>query len=187
MLPHQCNEWLEKRPDLNDAQLEGIWQQLQNWGAYEKVSAEAEKDDQSAAEFLDHRHARSGLLAVLACLGRAWLQKNPTRRAEVESEIRKLLADPPKVSGFTADNTATTARGFWLDVSSNAGRYHRKAQNGAALLANFVTAYTYRTVWRLFDEAFGIPNELRGGGIESWKLLLCPLRLSDARQLGSCS
>jgi len=91
------------------------------------------------------------------------LQKNPTRRAEVEGEIRKLLADPPKVSAFTADDIYDDGEGFlarcviqcWAAAPENA------EWRGA--VASFVTAYRYRTIWHLFDEAFRLRNELRGG------------------------
>ena len=172
MLPMQCNDLLEKRPDMNDEQLEGIWQRLQNWVPYEQVGATAEKEDESAAEFLDHRHARSGLLAVLVCLGQRWLQRNPTRRTEAEGEIHKLLANPPKVVANTEADTHDDFEGFLARcvIQCWAASLGNSKWRGAAV--GFVTAYRYRTVWHLFDEAFRLRAELHGGYRELESLAL---------------
>jgi hypothetical protein len=164
MMPHKCSELLLNRPELTDEQLEGVWQQLQNWDPYEQVEAAADTEqNESAAHFLDHRHARSGLLAVLVCLGRTWLQQNFTRRTEIEGEIRKLLAVPPKVLAFTENDSHDDCEGFLARCVVQCWAAAPDNPEWRCAAGGFVTAYRYRTVQHLFHEAFNVRAELRGG------------------------
>ncbi|HWQ91641.1 MAG TPA: hypothetical protein VN673_08215, partial [Clostridia bacterium] len=160
MLPHQCAELLEKPPELSDSQLEGIWQQLQHWGPYEQASSAAIKEDETSSEFLDHRHARCGFLAVLLSLGRAWLQRNPERRAEIEAEVRKLLADPPNITVLTEDDNHDDFEGFLARCAIQCWAAAPENTEWRGLAGSFVTACRYRTVRHLFDEAFRVRAEL---------------------------
>ena len=160
MLPHQCAELLEKRPELSDEQLEGIWQQLQNWGPYEQVSSAAKEDKEASSEFLDHRHARCGFLAILLCLGRAWLERNPQRRPQIEAEVRRLLADPPNVTVLTEDDNHDDFEGFLARCAIQCWAASPNNSEWRGLTGSFVTAYRYRTVRQLFDEAFRVRAEL---------------------------
>jgi hypothetical protein len=45
MLPYQCSDILEQDQKFTDAQLENVWQQLQNWTPFEQLGAmKGEKD-----------------------------------------------------------------------------------------------------------------------------------------------
>ena len=181
-MPHQCSDLLEKRPDLNDEQFEGIWQRLQNWGPYEQVAA-AKEQDESVSAFQDHRHARSGLLAVLVCLGRAWLKKNPSRQAAVQGEIRKLLADPPEVLAFTENDSHDDCEGFLARCVVQFWALAPENPEWRGAVGGFVTAYRYRTVQHLFDEALRLRSELRGGyrGLEALALSFAVVRRQASR------
>jgi hypothetical protein len=109
LVPHQCIKLIEARLSLKDEQLEQIWQRLQNWGPYEQLAAAAPHENQHFAFVADHRSARSALLAVLLCLGKNWLLKNPDRRHSVEAEVRELLSAPSEVVAFSEEDMACRA------------------------------------------------------------------------------
>lgn len=162
ILPFQCSELLRKRQSLNDGQLEEIWQQLQKQQLLnESAKEEIEIADQSAAKLLDQRHGRAGLLALLLCLGRNWLINNPKRRDWVKDEVRILSADPVKVLAYSPDDILDGCEDFlarcavqcWVDSPTDPG--------WRCIVGRFVTAYRYRTLQNLFDEAFRLRAELR--------------------------
>lgn len=152
-IPYQCSEWLEKRVPLNAAQLESIWNQLHDWGEFEKASF-VDNEDEMASSLRDHRHARSALIAVIFCLGDEWLNAAPDRRFWLEEELLKIVNDPPQYKAFSPADTHDDYEGFaaqssvacWFD--SEDPEYWR----GAVFF--FVAAFRYRTIQRLVSEAF---------------------------------
>ena len=161
--PQRCSELFDMRPEMTDDQLDGIWQKLQNWTCYEKVTDAAYKEDGPSAVFLDHRHFRCGLLAVLVCLGDTWLNIDSSRRTVVEIEIQKLLSDPPKNIEFTDDDIQNDFEGFMARCVVRCWAWAPSAPKWRGAAGRFVTAFRYRTVKDLFDEAFRMRFELKGG------------------------
>ncbi len=169
MLPYQCSDMLERRSNLDEEQCKSIWDQLHNWAVYEKATEEWGAGDEFASSLRDHRHARAGLIAVLLCLGGGWLDRDAARRPWVEAEFRKLLNDRPKVSYFGADDTHDDCEGF---LARSAVQCCVRAPNNEewrSIVAGFVASYRYRTIQRLFEEAFwerhnfsGLFHELEG-------------------------
>lgn len=171
-LPYQCNEMLEKRPNLNSEQLDAIWQQLHNWQAFEQASEELKNGDEFASSFRDHRHARASLIAVLLCLGSDWLDAEKSRREWVEEELGKLLANPPKVRSFGADDTHDDYEGFLARSVVKCWVRHPDHQGLRGTVGSFVTAYRYRTIQRLFEEGFRDRSKLGNGFRDLEGLLL---------------
>jgi len=171
-LPFQCSEMLDKRPILSPEQLEGIWQQLHNWMPFEQHTQNGQDDDEFGASLLDHRHAKAGLIAVLLCLGDGWLDDDPIRRAWIEEELRNLFLDRPKVTAFSADDIHDDCEGFlargavqcWANAPDN--------EEWRGAVGSFVPVYRYRTIQRLFDEAFRNREKLAGGFRDLEALLL---------------
>ena len=159
-IPYQCSDLLEKRPNLGDTQLEGIWQQLHNWPTTGSPLASGEAEDEFASSLLDHKHSRAGLLAVLVCLGSEWLDKDRTRRSWVEEEVRKLLADPPKISAYSADEIHDDGEGFLARCAVRCWARSPKDQEWRSVVGGFVGAFRYRTIEHLFDEAFRVREAL---------------------------
>jgi hypothetical protein len=153
-LPFQCSDVLSKRQTLTDAQLEGIWQELQNWTPFEQLAGENKTGDELTTEFLDHRHARAGLLAVLLCLGSVWLQQYPDRRKWLETEVRKLLANQPSSPSFGPDDIHDDCDTFLSRCVVRCWAVSPSDFDWRGHVASFVTAYRYRTVQHLFAEAF---------------------------------
>lgn len=158
-LPFQCSKLLGERPRLNEDQLEGIWQQLKNWAPFEQASSGAKED----VKFIDHRHARAGLLAILLCLGQEWLQKNPSIRKEIETEIHKLFIDPPESVAFTEEDIHDDYEGFMARCVIQCWASAPQSPEWRSAAGGFVTAYRYRTVQHLFDEAFRLRDKLGDG------------------------
>lgn len=154
-LPYQCSDLLEKRPVLDSTAVEGIWRQLQHWNFDEPASADGDEDDRTSS-LLDHRHARAGLLAVLLCLGSDWLDAGKSRREWVEAEVHKLVADPPKITAYSADDVHDDAEGFLARCAVRCWAKHRDDPDWRSLVGSFVTAYRYRSLVHLFDEAFRV-------------------------------
>ena len=157
--PFQCSKILAERPRLNEKQFEDIWQHLQNWAPFEKASTGAKED----AKFIDHRHARAGMLAVLLCLGQEWLQKNLAIRKEIETEIRRIFIDPPETMAIKEEDIHDDYEGFMARcvIQCWAMAPHNSEWRSAA--GGFVTSYRYRTVQHLFDEAFRVRDKLGDG------------------------
>lgn len=153
-LPYQCSEMLEKRISLNPEQLNGIWEQLHNWAAFEQTSEQIDNGDEFASSLRDHRHARAGLIAVLFCLGEEWLDEDDTRRLWLEGELRKLMADPPKVQSFGADDLHDDHEGFFARSVVRCWVHSPDNEEWRETVGCFVTVYRYRTIQRLFEESF---------------------------------
>jgi transcriptional regulator with XRE-family HTH domain len=178
-LPFQCSEMLDNRPVLSPKQLEGIWQQLHNWTPFEQHTRDEDDDDKIGSSLLDHRHAKAGLIAVLLCLGGEWLDDDSSRRPWVEEELRKLLLDSPKVTAFSADDIHDDCEGFlargavqcWANAPDN--------EEWRRAVGSLVAVYRYRTIQRLFDEAFRSRRKL-GKGFREFEALL--LSFAGARQ-----
>lgn len=178
-LPFQCSEMLDKRPILSSEQLEGIWQQLHNWTPFEQHTRGENDDDEFGSSLLDHRHARAGLITVLLCLGGEWLDVDPIRRPWIEGELRELFLDRPKVTAFSADDIHDDCEGFlargavqcWVNAPDN--------EEWRGDVGSLVTVYRYRTIQRLFDEAFRNRGKL-GKRFRDFEALL--LSFAGARQ-----
>jgi hypothetical protein len=184
MWPHQCADMLQKRATLTDAQLEDIWQKLHNWGPFERI-AEQSADNKEEAEFVEHRHARAGLLAVLLCLGRSWLAKTPQRRAETVEEIRKLLANEPRVSAYSAEENHDDCEGLLARAVVQCWAIEPANAEWRGIVAGFVTAYRYRTIRHVFDEAFQVRSELNDGyeALEAFALSYAVVRHKATRTM----
>lgn len=171
-LPYQCADLIDKRHALTHEQLAGIWNQLRDWSAFEHVSSEFDDGDEFGSSLRDHRHARAGLIAVLLCLGREWIDGDSTRRPWLESEVQKLLESPPKTRCFGADDfhddcevfLARSVVQFWAQAPDD--------PNWRWVVATFVTGYRYRTIQRSFEEAFRERSRLSKGFRELEGLLL---------------
>jgi hypothetical protein len=158
-LPHQCSDFLEQGQELDDEQLESVWRQLQNWAPFEQLG-EMPREKEDASEIRDHRHARAGLLAVLLCAGDTWLDKNPGRREWVGVEVRKILADPPKSNCYGPDEIYDDYEGLLARAVVRGWAHSPDDENWRGYVASFVTAYRYRTILRLFQEAFRVRQKL---------------------------
>lgn len=158
-LPYRCSDILEQDPKFTDAQLENVWQQLQNWTPFEQLGAmKGEKED--ASEIRDHRHGRAGLLAILLCAGESWLDNHSGRRNWLEDEVLKILADPPKVQCYGPDEIHDDYESLLARAVVRCWARSPKEVNWRGHVASFVTAYRYRTVLRLFQEAFKVRQKL---------------------------
>lgn len=159
MLPYQCSDWLEQGQRFTDAQLESVWQQLQNWTPFEQLDAmKGEKED--ASENRDHRHGRAGLLAILLCAGESWLDKHSGRREWLENEVLKILADPPKVQCYGPDEIHDDYESLLARAVVRCWARSPQDVNWRGHVASFVTAYRYRTVLLLFQEALKVRQKL---------------------------
>ena len=154
-LPMQCTELLQKRQNLTDEQADYIWGMLRTWDEFEKDEA-PDKDDW----LWDHRHGKAGLLMLLLCLADNWLSKYPERRCEIQTEVRQLLSDPPKIKAFSPDEQHDDGEAFLARCVVRYWAGDPKSEEWRAYLGRFVTAYRYRTVQVMFDEAFRVRSEL---------------------------
>jgi hypothetical protein len=152
-MPMRCNDALTKRLRLPDEQLDSLWSTLNNWAPFEQEPSNNEEDEFGAA-FLDHRHARAGLLAVILSLGRDWLRAHPKEYAFIKDEVRKLLADPPKVVASVPEDLHDDGEGFLARCAVQCWCDDPKNEEWRVAVSQFVTAYRYRTVQVLFDEAY---------------------------------
>lgn len=123
---------------------------------------DAEKNELSSS-FLDDRHSRAGLIAVLLCLGEDWLDNNSERRRWVENELRKLLSDQPKVTAYTAEDIQVDCEGFLARSVIQCWAHSPNTAEWRGTAGNFVTAFRYRTIELLFDEAFRVRETLGNG------------------------
>ncbi len=154
MLPHQCSNMLEKRSNLNHEQIKEVWDQLHNWTAYVQATKQWKDDDEFASSLRDHRHARAGLIAVLLCLGGNWLDDDSERRPWVEAELRQILNDPPNVRAFGADDFHDGCEGFLARSVVQCWVHSPGNKQWRGFVADFAASYRYRTIKRLFEEAF---------------------------------
>ncbi len=158
-LPYQCSDLLEKRPQLEANAFEWIWQQLQNWPINE-AAANNTQENEIRSSFLDDRHSRAGLLAVLLCLGGDWLDEDQSRRQWVDSEVRKLISDPPKITAYSADDAHDDGEGFLARSAVRCWAKHPDDAGWRSAVGSFVGVYRYRSLAHLFDEAFRVRNLL---------------------------
>lgn len=158
-LPMQCAELLQKRQNLRDEEADYIWKRLRGWGAFEKENNSTEEGE-LGSPLEDHRHAKAGLLAVLLCLADDWLRLHPERCSEIEAEVRKLLSDPPKIKTFSPDERHDDSEVFLVRCVVRYWASKPKDEQWRAYVGSFVTAYRYRTVQVLFDEAFRLRTDL---------------------------
>lgn len=176
-IPMECANLLAKRPHLADSHLAEIVQQLRNWGEYEKPIPK-EDDDGMGSDFHDHRHARAGLIAVVLCLGDAWLNQHPEERTWLEGEIAKQLADPPRIRIFTPDDTHDDWESFMARALIRCWASAPRERDRRGVVASFVTALRYRTVAHVFQEAFLVRAKLGKGyrELEAFALALAVQR-----------
>jgi nucleoside phosphorylase len=164
-LPSQCVQILEKRQVLEPKNCEYIWDQLKNvefWDLAKKLCTA----DSEGSEFMDGRHARAGMLAVITCLGEEWLENTPARFEFIDSELWKISNDPPMVTAYTAQDTNDDYEGFWARAAVRRWAANVNDPNWRAGVARLVTAYRYRTVQCLFDEAFRCRKRLGSAYLE---------------------
>jgi hypothetical protein len=158
-LPYQCSDLLEKRLKIEASAIDGIWQQLHNWPFTAAKSSNPDQDELSSS-LLDDRHSRAGLLAVLLSLGSEWLDQDQARRPWIEEEVRKLVADPPKITAYSPDDTHEDGEGFLARCAVCCWARYPDDADWRALVGSFVTAYRYRTIAQVFDEAFRVRKSL---------------------------
>ncbi|HAF14961.1 MAG TPA: hypothetical protein DCK99_14960 [Blastocatellia bacterium] len=152
-LPYQCSDLLEKRPHIEASMFDGIWRQLHKWPSLESATSGAEQDELRSS-LLDDRHSRAGLLAVLLSLGGDWLDEDESRRPWVEKEVRKLVANPPKITAYSADDIHEDGEGFLARCAVCCWAKHPNDSDWRSLVGSFVGVYRYRSIAQLFDEAF---------------------------------
>jgi hypothetical protein len=160
-MPYQCSDLLEKRPELEPSSFEGIWRQLQNWPVNVTASS-SQPNNEIASSLLDDRHSRAGLLAVLLCLGGDWLDEDQSRREWVESELRKLISNPPRITAYTAEDIHDDAEGFLARSTVRCWAKHPDDEGWRTAIGSFVAVYRYRSLAHLFDEAFKVRSLLGG-------------------------
>jgi hypothetical protein len=151
-IPMQCIEALTKRHRVTDEQLDSLWKTINNWTQFEPEPSSQE--DEFSSMFLDHRHARAGLLAVILSLGRNWLKKRPKEHESIKDEVRKLLADPPTIFAPSPEDLHDDGEGFLARCAVQCLCDNPKSEEWRAAVAKFVTAYRYHTVQVLFDEVY---------------------------------
>ncbi len=159
MLPYKCSDWLDQGQPFDDEQLDIIWQQLQNWTPFERLGTmKGERED--ASEIRDHRHGRAGLLALLLCAGESWLEKHPGRREWLQYEVLKILSDPPRARHYGPDEVHDDYETLLARAVVRCWVRSPADPNWRGQIASLVTAYRYRTVLRLFQEALRVRHTL---------------------------
>ena len=153
-LPFQCSQQLEKRVPLNDKQFDEIWQRLVNW----KATFAKSYDQQDPSTIEDHttdpRHAHAGLLALLICLGETQLKRNPARYKEVVNDVKTLLSDPPPLTAFSEEDFHDDFEAFMARTVVHLWTEEPQCKSWRKAVAEYATAYRYRTAWHLYNEAF---------------------------------
>lgn len=164
-LPYQCAEILKNRQTLDAAGCDFIWSQLQNEEFFDHAN-ELCVAEPEGSEFLDGRHTRAGLLAVVTCVGEEWLQNDPSKIEFVDAEIWKILNDPPKITVYTPEDSSDDYEGFLARAIVRRWAASVNDPDWRAAVARFVTAFRYRTVQCLFDEAFRCRAKLANAYLE---------------------
>lgn len=162
-IPYQCNKLLQNRKPISPNDADSIWSQLRNWAKYEKVSIAATEEEETSSSFYDHRHAKSGFIAVLLCLGDSWLNADTSRRDLIEEELLRLLSSPPKTMAFTPDDRSEDCEAFLARCVVRCWINNPSSEQWRHASGTFVTCYRYHTVRSLFDEAFRARNLLAVG------------------------
>jgi hypothetical protein len=158
-IPYQCSDFLEKLQRLEPKACEQIWRYLHSWSVSESA-ATGSSDDEIESSLLDDRHSRAGLLAVLLCLGGDWLDEDKSRRRWVEKEVRKLLADPPKMAAFSAHDIHEDGEGFLARCGVHCWAKHPNDHYWRTVVGRFVGVYRYHSLSQLFDEALRVRSSL---------------------------
>jgi hypothetical protein len=158
-LPMQCEEAIEKRHPLSAEQARLIWERIDSWG-----DAVGTKEPQRADDFesvlTDDRHSLAGLCALLLCNAETWLADNPNIWHSIAARVQNLLESPPTVTAFSPDDFHTDGEAFLARCAVRLWAQAPKAMQWRAMTARFVTAYRYRTVQALFQEAFHVRDNL---------------------------
>ena len=177
LTPYQCAELLKERLELEDSEFSTRWDQLQNhefWDRAEKLA----NQEPGAAEFLDPRHARAGMIAVLVCLGEEWLNQDPGRFDYLDGEILRILRNRPEIKVFTSRGTHNDCEGFLARIAVRRWAANPDDAEWRAVAGSFVVSYRYHTVHQLFDEAFRCRGRLGAayGELEALALAFSAVR-----------
>src|SRR5205814_2820819 len=87
-------------------------------------------------------------------LGGEWLDEDEARRNWVEEELRKLIADPPKVTAFSAEDIHDDFESFVARGAVQCWANEPRNEDWRMAVGSLVAAYRYRTIHHLFAEAF---------------------------------
>jgi hypothetical protein len=154
ILPFQCYQQLENRLPLNDKQFDEHWQRLLDWKATFAESYDQQDASNIEDRTTDPRHAHAGLLALLVCLGEEQLKKNPARHDEVVNEVKVLLSNPPQLIIFSEEEHHDDFEAFMARIVVHLWVEEPKCKIWRKAVAEYATAYRYRTPWHLYNEAF---------------------------------
>lgn len=168
-LPIRCADLLTKRPQLDDQRAEQIWQSLQTWPTTDAVATDDE-DRELAQAICDPGHGKAGMLAVLLCLGRGWLRKNPDRHAWVKAEVQKLLEHPPKIIQAFPEDINDDGEGFLARCAAQCWADEPASPQWRGIVGSFVLKPRYHTVQVLFHECLQLRQTL-GGSLKDLQAL----------------
>ena len=183
LIPYQCAKLLNERPELEDACFLDLWDQLQD----PEISSRAEKlanEEPGAADFLDPRHARAGMIAVLVCLGEEWVKQERDRFDFLDEETRKILRNRPTAKEFTPEDIHNDYEGFLARIVVRRWADNPDDSEWRDVAGSFVASYRYQTVHQLFDEAFRCRGRL---GAAYGELEALALAFSAVRQAATKS
>ena len=183
-IPIQCAKLLEKRPKLEDSDFSYFLDQLQD----PEISNRAKKlanQEPGEAEFLDPRHARASMIAVLICLGEEWVNHDPGRFDYLDRETRTILHNHPDIKASTPEDTRDDFEGFLARIVVRRWATNPDDAEWRDAAGSFVTSYRYQTVRQLFDEAFRCRGRLGTayGELEALALAFSAVR-QEAKKTG---
>lgn len=158
-LPMRAGRWLEERAQSNDAGWRDVIKQLKGWAPLKQVS-EAIPKEEDASIFRDHRHAKAAMVAMLLSLGADWLKRNPKHYPWIEQIVRELLATPPRIRPYSADEHHDDWESFMARAVVRCWARAPRDEFWRGYAALFATAYLYRSVRHLFQEAFLVRDQL---------------------------
>ncbi len=170
-LPSQCADILKSRQTFDAAGCDFIWSQLQNEEFFDHASQLCAAEPKGS-EFLDGRHTRAGLLAVITCIGEEWLQNSSSKFEFVDAEIWKILNDPPKIKVYTPEDRSDDYEGFLARAIVRRWAANVNDPDWREAVSHFVRAFRYRTVQCLFNEAYRCREKLGNAYIELEALAL---------------
>jgi hypothetical protein len=152
-MPNRCAKLIEERQPLDSKALGSLLSQLQNDDFFDHARALSAVDSEES-RFLDWRHSYAGMLAVVACLGDECLNSDSSKCIFVDAEIWKILKNPPKITTYSPQDNHVDYEGFLARAVVRRWAANVFDPDWRAAVAHLVTAYRYRTVQCLFDEAF---------------------------------